>query len=75
MRADFIFSFVATATDYRNENHRLYWEEPKEVNGKKIEFSGVPFYIMGSKIYDCQHGKDRNSSSNTGKYTTGQMTV
>ena len=47
---------------------------------KKIEFSGVPFYIAGSKIYDCQHGKTEmlplkgNSNSNAGKYTTGQMT-
>jgi len=30
--------------------------------GKKIEFSGVPFYIMDSKIYGCQHGKDRNAA-------------
>ena len=44
--------------DYRKRNHRLYWEEPKEVTGKKIEFTGVPFYIMSCKLFDCQHGKD-----------------
>ena len=28
---------------------------------KKIEFTGVPFYILDCKILDCQHGKDRNA--------------
>ena len=48
--------------DYRKGNHRLNWEEPKEVTGKKIEFTGVPFYIMDCKCFDCQHGKDRNAA-------------
>ncbi|PFX15928.1 Uncharacterized protein K02A2.6 [Stylophora pistillata] len=39
-----------------------YWEEPKEVTGKKIEFTRVPFYIMGYNFFDCQHGKDRNAA-------------
>lgn len=48
---------------YRKGNHRLYWDlEPKEVQGKKIEFPGVPFYIMDCKILDWQHGKDRNAA-------------
>ena len=50
------------STDYRKGNHRLYWEEPKEVTGKKIEFTGEPLYIMGCKLFDCQHGKDRNAA-------------
>ena len=29
---------------------------------KKIEFTGVPFYILDCKILDCQHGKDRNAA-------------
>lgn len=48
--------------DYKKGSHRLYWEDPKEGNGTKIKFTGVPFYIMGCKIFDCQHGKDRNAS-------------
>lgn len=48
--------------DYKKGSHRLYWEDPKEVNGTKIKFTGVPFYILGSKIFDCQHGKDRNAA-------------
>ena len=46
---------------YGLQERELYWEEPKEVTGKKIEFTGVPFYIMGCKLFDCQHGKDRNA--------------
>lgn len=45
--------------DYRKGSNRLYWQDPKEVNGTKIKFTGVPFYIMGCKIFDCQRGKDR----------------
>lgn len=48
--------------DYKKGSHRLYWEDPKEGNRTKIKFTGVPFYIMGFKIFDCQHGKDRNAS-------------
>ncbi|KAK2548483.1 hypothetical protein P5673_031264 [Acropora cervicornis] len=29
---------------------------------KKIEFPGVPFYVMDCKILECQHGKDRNAA-------------
>ena len=29
---------------------------------KKIEFTGVPFYILDCKILDCQHGKDGNAA-------------
>ena len=29
---------------------------------KKIQFTGVPFYILDCKILDCQHGKDRNAA-------------
>ena len=53
---------VWLSVDYKKGSHRLYWEEPKEVNGTKIKFTGVPFYIMGCKIFDCQHGKDRNAA-------------
>ena len=56
------FQTITLCLDYRKGNHRLYWEEPKEVHGKKIEFTGVPFYILDCKILDCQHGKDRNAA-------------
>lgn len=55
--------------DYKKGSHRLYWEDPKEVNGTKIKFTGVPFYILGSKIFDCQHGKDRNAALKKRKKT------
>ena len=48
--------------DYRKGSHRLHWEDPGEFNGTKLKFTGVPFYLMGCKILDCQHGKDRNAA-------------
>ena len=56
------FQSITLCLDYKKANHRLYWEEPKEVHGKKIQFTGVPFYILDCKILDCQHGKDRNAA-------------
>ena len=25
-----------------------------------IKSDGIPFVMMGRKVYDCQHGRDRN---------------
>lgn len=30
--------------------------------GDKIPFDGVPFSIIGTKVFDCQHGPDRKKS-------------
>lgn len=32
------------------------------MRGARISFTGVPFIILGSKVYDCQHGVDRNTA-------------
>ena len=29
------FQSITLCLDYKKANHRLYWEEPKEVHGKK----------------------------------------
>ena len=31
------------------------------MKGQKIEFDGTPFFLLATKIYDCQHGQDRNA--------------
>lgn len=30
--------------------------------GNRIPFDGVPFVIIGTKIFDCQHGPDRKKT-------------
>ena len=30
--------------------------------GERVPFDGVPFMIIGSKIFDCQHGPDRKKN-------------
>ena len=51
---------LASHLDYSKGSHRIFWEDSQLVDGAKISFSGVPFIILGSKVYDCQHGMDRN---------------
>ena len=30
--------------------------------GNRLPFDGVPFMIIGSKIFDCQHGPNRKKN-------------
>ena len=48
-------------TDYSNRSHKILWEDPRDIKGAKIRFTGVPFIILGRKVFDCQHGKDRKA--------------
>ena len=32
------------------------------VKGRKLEFDGVPFVLLGTPMYDCQQGKDKNNA-------------
>ena len=32
-----------------------------------MEFSGVPFMVVSQKIFDCQHGVDRNKEAKAKK--------
>lgn len=47
--------------DYSNRSHKILWEDPRDIKGAKIRFTGVPFIILGRKVFDCQHGKDRKA--------------
>ena len=55
-----IFHYNLT-TDHSNRSHKILWEDPRDIKGAKIRFTGVPFIILGRKVFDCQHGKDRKA--------------
>ena len=38
------------------KSHSVRW------NDKERDFNGIPFYMLGWKLFDCQHGKDRKES-------------
>ena len=39
------------------QNHKIRWSD----EGR--DFNGIPFIILGTKVLDCQHGKDRKASA------------
>ena len=45
--------------DIGKTSHRLQWEAKIGPNGI-IPFDGIPFYVLGTQILECQHGTDRN---------------
>jgi len=49
------------STDYSNKYHGILWEDPHDAKGAKISFTGMPFVILGRKVYDCQHGVDKKA--------------
>ena len=42
------------------KSKRLYWHEFIIENRITVKSNGVPFVMMGRKVYDCHHGRDRN---------------
>ena len=40
--------------DIFKKKHKVYW------SNETIAFNGIPFMILNQKVFDCQHGKDRN---------------
>ena len=42
--------------DINSKNHKVRWYD----EGR--DYDGTPFHILGSKILDCQHGKDRKEA-------------
>ena len=45
---------ILSNRDFRKKRHKIYWS-----NGY-LPFTGVPFVLVGTKILDCHHRKDRN---------------
>ena len=46
--------------DYSKKTHKVFWEDTQDVKGARITFTGIPFMILGTKVYDYQHGVDRD---------------
>lgn len=40
------------------KSHRIAWEA--KIGDVNIPFDGVPYYVVGFQVLECQHGKDRN---------------
>ena len=40
--------------DFTKKKHKVYWSDDI------VPFTKVPFCVVGAKVLDCQHGKDRN---------------
>ena len=47
--------------DHSNRSHKILWEDPRDIKGGKIHLTGMPFIILGRKVIDFQHGKDRKA--------------
>lgn len=49
--------------DWMEGKHRVAWEiAPNSRPGISLPFQGIPFFIVGHAIYDCQHGRRRKPS-------------
>ena len=47
--------------DLDNKPKKVYWDEISlDFSVKEKVEPGVPFILMGKKIFDCHHGKDRS---------------
>ena len=61
-----MFTFVhrSQRTDsffHTEKNHKIFFQDPNTTNASaKIEYDGIPFIIERRKVFDCQHGIDRN---------------
>ena len=45
---------------HTEKNHKIFFQDPNTTNAPKIEYDGVPYIIERRKVFDCQHGIDRN---------------
>ena len=37
-------------------SHKVMWED------QTIQFDGMPYFVLGQKIFDCRNGKDRKEA-------------
>ncbi len=44
--------------DLAAKPHRISWEA--NLGQVEMPFDGIPFYVVGFQVLECQHGKDRN---------------
>ena len=50
------------------------FSKPRKIffKGDRLPFDGIPFMIIGTKIFDCQHGPDRNKNEKA-KFSTQKV--
>ena len=41
---------------------RFSGQIPQPVKGRRLEFDGVPFMLIGTAVYDCHQGRDKNTA-------------
>ncbi|KAJ7384053.1 hypothetical protein OS493_024067 [Desmophyllum pertusum] len=46
----------------KRKNHRIFWKDTQDVSGVMLEYDGVPYIILGTKVLECRHGPDRNKA-------------
>lgn len=54
--------------------HKIFWNDGENSRVKKcqLDFDGIPYIVLGSRIYDCQYGVDRNLNHKR-RYKEAQM--
>jgi hypothetical protein len=46
----------------------VIFKDPKSNNSDgRIEFDGIPYMILGRKVFECQHRVDRHENEERGK--------
>lgn len=51
----------------QDDDHKVMWCD------KRLPFDETPYLIFGTKILDCQHGKDRKQSAKKKKRTEKEV--
>nr|XP_045594154.1 uncharacterized protein LOC123755474 [Procambarus clarkii] len=61
-------------SDVKPGAHKIFWNDGENSRIKKchLEFDGLPYIVLGSRIYDCQYGVDRNLNHKR-RYKESQM--
>lgn len=45
------------------KGRKVFFEDPHTVKSQpRITYDGVPFIIMGKRVYDCHQGIDRHAA-------------
>ena len=65
---EIIAELSSSIADPLLNGHRLLWEDydSKENNHdehQQLQYGGVPFMVLGTRVLDCHHGVDRHLKS------------
>ncbi|XP_053636755.2 uncharacterized protein [Cherax quadricarinatus] len=60
--------------DVKPVAHKIFWNDGENSKIKKchLDYDGIPYIVLGSRIYDCQYGVDRNLNHKR-RYKEAQM--